>query len=84
MTILEVKVTCPGGLESRRAAVFIQTASRFKSLIWIKKDERKANAKSLLGVMSLSIPSDSLVTLSAEGEDEKEAVNTLFEFLTTL
>lgn len=83
MTKKEVLVSNVTGLESKKAAMFIQSASKFKSSIWLEKGERRANAKSLLGVMSLSIANNTIVTLVAEGEDEKEAVDALGIHLTS-
>jgi phosphotransferase system HPr (HPr) family protein len=69
------------GLDSKPAALFIKKASNYKSSIWIEKDERKANAKSLLGLLSLSIGNGSKIVLSAEGEDAEQAVSDLVEHL---
>jgi phosphocarrier protein HPr len=69
------------GLESRSAAMFIQKASNFKSGIWLEKGDRKANAKSLLGVLSLGIGNGMKVRLTAEGEDEDRAGEELEEYL---
>ncbi|MCX7748682.1 MAG: HPr family phosphocarrier protein [Clostridia bacterium] len=79
----EVVIMSPSGLESKPAAMFIQKASSYKSNIWIEKGERKANAKSLLGLLSLSIGNGTKVVLTAEGEDEQKAVQELEEYLTT-
>lgn len=81
MVIRDVVIKNKSGLQSKSAAVFIQKASNFKSGIWIEKDERKANAKSLLGVLSLSIGSGTKVTVIAEGEDEEKAVDELEKYL---
>ena len=62
------------GLHARPAVFFIQKANEFKSSIWIEKDERRVNAKSLLGVLSLGIVKGSTITLVA---DEQEAIDTL-------
>ncbi|WP_038287202.1 HPr family phosphocarrier protein [Acetivibrio straminisolvens] len=69
------------GLESKPAAMFIQKASNYKSNVWIEKGERKANAKSLLGLLSLGIGKGSKIMLIAEGEDEAEALNELENYL---
>ena len=61
------------GLHARPATFFIQKANEFKSSIWIEKDERRVNAKSLLGVLSLGIVKGTTVTLVADGADEQEA-----------
>lgn len=65
------------GLRARPAVFFIQKANEFKSSIWIEKDERRVNAKSLLGVLSLGIVKGSTITLVADGADEQEAIDTL-------
>ena len=67
------------GLHARPATFFIQKANEFKSGIWLEKDERRVNAKSLLGVLSLGIVKGTTITLLADGADEKEAVTALRE-----
>ena len=69
------------GLHARPATFFIQKANEFKSGIWVEKDERRVNAKSLLGVLSLGITKGTEITLLADGSDEKEAVNALCELV---
>lgn len=73
----EIAVTNQVGLYARPATFFIQKANEFKSTIMIEKDERKVNAKSLLGVLSLGIKKGSNIVISAEGSDEEEAVKSL-------
>ena len=73
----EVVVQNQVGLHARPATFFIQKANKFKSSIWVEKDERKVNAKSLLGVLSLGITKGLTITIIAEGADEEEAVNEL-------
>ncbi len=65
------------GLYARPATFFIQKANTYKSSIWMLKDDRRINAKSLLGVLSLAIASGSTVTLIADGPDEAEAISGL-------
>ena len=69
------------GLHARPATFFIQKANEFKSGIWVEKDERRVNAKSLLGVLSLGITKGTTNTLLADGSDEKEAVAALSELV---
>ena len=69
------------GLHARPATFFIQKANEFKSGIWLEKDERRVNAKSLLGVLSLGIVKGTTITLIADGVDEKEAVTALCELI---
>ena len=77
----EMTITNNIGLHARPATFFIQKANSFKSSIWIEKDDRKVNAKSLLGVLSLGIAKGMVVTLVAEGQDENTAVEALIELV---
>ena len=65
------------GLYARPATFFIQKANTYKSSIWMQKDDRRVNAKSLLGVLSHAISGGSTVTLIADGPDEAEAISGL-------
>ena len=65
------------GLHARPATFFIQKANSFKSSIWVEKDDRRVNAKSLLGVLSLGIVKGMTITLIADGTDEEEALEGL-------
>ena len=69
------------GLHARPATFFIQRANEFKSSIWVEKDERRVNAKSLLGVLSLGIVKGTSISIIADGSDEEEAVKTLVELI---
>ena len=73
----EIVVRCESGLHNRQATYFVQKANEFNSSIWIESDNRKMNAKSLLGIMSLSIVTGATVTLSAMGPDAEAAVTAL-------
>jgi catabolite repression HPr-like protein len=72
-----VMVQLKTGLQARPAALFVQTANRFKSDIYIEKDGKRANAKSIMGVMSLAIAAGAEIVISAEGTDAEKAVDTL-------
>ena len=65
------------GLHARPATFFFQKANEFKSSIWVEKDERRVNAKSLLGVLSLGIVGGTSIDIIADGSDEQEAVDSL-------
>ena len=65
------------GLHARPATFFIQKANEFKSSIWVETDERRVNAKSLLGVLSLGIVGGTSIDIIADGSDEQEAVDSL-------
>ena len=73
----EIVVRCESGLHNRQATYFVQKANEFNSSIWIESDNRKMNAKSLLGIMSLGIVTGSTVQLSAYGPDAQAAVEAL-------
>ena len=73
----EVVITNASGLHARPATFFIQKANCYKSTILIEKDDRKVNAKSLLGVLSLGIAQGMKITLIADGQDEEAAINGL-------
>ena len=77
----EVTITNNVGLHARPATFFIQKANTFKSSVWIEKDDRKVNAKSLLGVLSLGIAKGMTVKLSAEGQDEDAAIDGLVSLI---
>ena len=77
MYVKEAMVNNQVGLHARPATFFIQKANEFKSSIWVEKDERRVNAKSLLGVLSLGIVKGTAINLIADGADEKEAVEAL-------
>lgn len=77
MIIREATVQNQVGLHARPATFFIQKANEFKSGIWVEKDERRVNAKSLLGVLSLGIVKGTTITIAADGPDENEAVQAL-------
>ena len=70
----DITVTNQVGLYARPATFFIQKANEFRSTMMVEKEERKVNAKSLLGVLSLGITKGSTITISAEGPDAEEAV----------
>ena len=69
------------GLCARPATFLIQKANEFKCSIWIEKDERRVNAKSLLGVLSLGVAKDETINIIADGVDEVKAVDTLCELI---
>ena len=69
------------GLHARPATFFIQKANEYKSSIWVEKKDRRVNAKSLLGVLSLGVAPGDTVLLSADGEDEDAAVAGLLDLV---
>ena len=81
MITKEVVIKNQVGLHARPATFFIQKANEFKSSIWIEKDDRRVNAKSLLGVLSLGIVKGTSINIIADGADEAEAIKTLSELI---
>ena len=77
MFVKDVVVQNQVGLHARPATFFIQKANEFKSSIWVEKDERRVNAKSLLGVLSLGIVGGTSIRIIADGSDEQQAVEGL-------
>ena len=77
----EVTVQNSVGLHARPATFLIQRANEFKSSIWVEKDERRVNAKSLLGVLSLGIVKGTKINIVADGSDQEEAVKTLVDLI---
>ena len=81
MCVKEVLVQNQVGLHARPATFFIQKANEYKSSIWVEKEERRGNAKSLLGVLSLGIVGGTSIRIIADGPDEEEAVENLVDLV---
>ena len=81
MFVKEVAVQNHVGLHARPATFFIQKANEFKSSIWVEKEERRVNAKSLLGVLSLGIVGGTAIKVIADGADEQQAVEALVKLV---
>ena len=77
----EVLINNQVGLHARPATFFIQKANEFRSTIWVEKDERRVNAKSLLGVLSLGIVGGTTIKIIADGTDESAAVDSLVKLI---
>jgi len=76
-----VTIQLKTGLQARPAAQFVQEANKYQSEIFITKDGKKVNAKSIMGVMSLALASGTEIVLSADGKDEQEAIDALANFI---
>lgn len=76
-----VEIKLKTGLQARPAAMFVQQANRFSADVFLEKDGKKVNAKSIMGLMSLALGTGSTVTLSVDGNDENEAIKVLSEFV---
>ena len=83
MCVKEVLVQNQVGLHARPATFFIQKANEYKSSIWVEKEERRVNAKRLLGVLSLGIVGGTSIRIIADGPDEEDAVNGLVNLVSS-
>ena len=81
MYLKDVTVKNQVGLHARPATFFIQKANEFKSSVWVEKEERRVNAKSLLGVLSLGIVGGTTIRLIADGSDEQQAIEGLVKLI---
>ena len=81
MFVKDVVVQNQVGLHARPATFFIQKANEFKSSIWVEKEERRVNAKSLLGVLSLGVVGNTGIRITADGPDEEKAVEALVKLV---
>ncbi len=77
---IEVKIA--SGLEARPVALFVQAASQFQSNIYVAVQNKKVNAKSIMGMMSLGVLEGESILILADGEDEDEAILALEKYLT--
>ncbi|MCM3718258.1 HPr family phosphocarrier protein [Fictibacillus phosphorivorans] len=77
----KVTVQLKTGLQARPAALFVQEANRFSSNVFVEKDGKKVNAKSIMGIMSLAVGSGAELVLAVDGPDENEAIEALTDFV---
>lgn len=76
-----IKVNLAADAEARPVAVLVQKASQYESKVYIQAGDKKINAKSIMGMMSLGLTQDEEVTISAEGEDEAKAIENIVDYL---
>lgn len=81
MYIKHTEIATPGGLHSKSASNFVQTAMKYQSEIYIVKEDEQINCKSILGLLAGALKTGAAVAVKAEGPDEKEAVNTLCKLI---
>ena len=77
MLVLSIKIINKLGLHARASAKLTQVANQFESDIWIEKNDKKVNAKSIMGVMMLAASQGADIKISTEGMDEKEALDSI-------
>ncbi|MEY3171148.1 MAG: Phosphocarrier protein HPr [Pseudomonadota bacterium] len=81
MRITSTKIINKLGLHARASAKLTQVANQFKSDIWIEKNNKKVNAKSIMGVMMLAASQGSDITITTEGSDEQDALNSIIALI---
>ncbi len=81
MTSKNIQIKLENGLEARPVALLVQEASKYESTIYIQSDEKKVNAKSIMGMMSLGLDNGEQLIVTAEGTDEQVAVDNIEKFL---
>lgn len=81
MLVKQVEVKLKTGLQARPAALFVQEANRFSADIFLEKDGKKVNAKSIMGLMSLAVGSGVVINIVADGDDEENAIQALTKFI---
>ena len=83
MKMKAVKIQLSGGLEARPVAMLVQVASQHDSTVYLESEGKKVNAKSIMGMMSLSLAEGEKLTVVTEGDDEKKAAEGIKTFFTT-
>ncbi|RHP33613.1 HPr family phosphocarrier protein [Lachnotalea sp. AF33-28] len=83
MATKTITIGIPTGLEARPVAVLVQVASQFESSIYVETEDKRVNAKSIMGMMTLGLTSGEQVTVSASGSDEEEALNQIEKYLSS-
>ena len=81
MMTKDVTINIETGLEARPVAQLVQVASQFDSKIYLEVEDKKVNAKSIMGLMSLGLAAGEKVVISAEGEDEEQAIESIENYL---
>lgn len=81
MITKDMTIEISTGLEARLVAVFVQVASQFESSIYVQHDNKRVNAKSIMGMMTLGLPVGENIKVSAEGTDEEEAIKEIGKYL---
>ena len=81
MTSKEIRIGLSSGLEARPAAMLVQVASQYESSIYVESEEKRVNAKSIMGMMTLGLDAGEEITLSANGDDENAAMESIEQYL---
>ncbi|MBD5087944.1 MAG: HPr family phosphocarrier protein [Clostridiales bacterium] len=83
MVTKKITIKIPTGLEARPVALLVQVASRYESSVFVECEDKKVNAKSIMGMMSLGIAAGEEVTVTANGNDEEEAIENIEKYLSS-
>ena len=83
MVSKDITINIPKGLEARPVAVLVQIASKYESSIYVEIQEKKVNAKSIMGMMSLGLSMGESIIVSAEGSDEQAAIENIEKYLSS-
>ena len=83
MITKKIQIQLQNGLEARPVAVLVQVASQYNSRIYVECDDRKVNAKSIMGMMTLGLTAGEEVVVSANGDDEQTAMDDIVKYLST-
>lgn len=83
MITKQITIKIPTGLEARPIALLVQVASQYESSIYVESEEKKVNAKSIMGMMSLAIAAGETVTVIADGTDEEAAMENIEKYLSS-
>lgn len=76
---MEIKI--PSGLDPSTIALFIQTASQYESKVYVEVENKRVNAKSIMGMMTLGLPAGKIITVIADGNDETQAIEHIDKYL---
>ncbi|HPU62816.1 MAG TPA: HPr family phosphocarrier protein [Mobilitalea sp.] len=79
----KIVINIPNGLEARPVAMLVQVASQYESSIYVESDDKKVNAKSIMGMMSLGLASGETITVTADGPDEEQAIDNIEKYLSS-
>ncbi len=83
MTTKEITINIPNGLEARPVALLVQVASQYECSIHVSSNEKRVNAKSIMGMMSMGISTGEKVIVSADGPDEEAALENIEKYLSS-
>jgi phosphotransferase system HPr (HPr) family protein len=83
MVTKKILIKIPTGLEARPVALLVQVASQYESNIYVECEEKRVNAKSIMGMMSLGLAAGEEVTVSADGSDEEVAMDNIEKYLSS-